>query len=157
MSTSLLEPLKIVDAVINRVQGQDLTDDDLYRLQHAFPEQTVLGALDLIDRGNVLKYTTSWGHTEYEIIGSNGTYLVLLDVSTTGYPYFCSCPAFIHYVLQQKNHVMCKHILATRLANRLSVCVHRQMSPEDLVLLYTRYYPAKDEEEENDSSMLGLV
>ncbi|XP_006460639.1 hypothetical protein AGABI2DRAFT_70344, partial [Agaricus bisporus var. bisporus H97] len=83
-----------------------VTDDDLYRLQHAFPEQTVLGALDLIDRGNVLKYTTSWGHTEYEIIGSNGTYLVLLDVSTTGYPYFCSCPAFIHYVLQQKNHVM---------------------------------------------------
>jgi hypothetical protein len=122
----------------------------------------------------VIKYTTPWGHTEYEIIGSNGTYLVLLDVSTTGYPYFCSCPAFIHYVLQQKNHVMvylsfllfrssyskyyqCKHILATRLANRLSVSVQRQMGPDDLVSLYTRYYPAKDEDEENGNPEPGIV
>jgi hypothetical protein len=68
MPVSLLEPLKIADAVIDRVQGQDrpchslkldseltsrsVTDDDLYRLQHVFPEQTILGALDLIDRGN---------------------------------------------------------------------------------------------------------
>jgi hypothetical protein len=98
----------------------------------------------------------------------------LLDVSTTGYPYFCSCPAFIHYVLQQKNHVMvylsffsfcslysrqcqCKHILATRLANRLSVSVQRQMGPDDLVSLYTRYYPAKDEDEDTGNRELGVV
>ena len=54
----------------------------------------------------VHKYTTAWGHTEYEVIGSSGTYLVLLEVSTVDYPYFCSCPAFLHYVHQQKNHTM---------------------------------------------------
>lgn len=29
-----------------------VTDDDLLRLQHTFPEQVIIGALDLIDRGN---------------------------------------------------------------------------------------------------------
>ncbi|KXN90849.1 Zinc finger SWIM domain-containing protein 7, partial [Leucoagaricus sp. SymC.cos] len=128
-----------------------VTDDDLLRLQLAFPEQTVIGALDLIDRGNVHKYTTAWGHTEYEVIGSSGTYLVLLEVSTVDYPYFCSCPAFLHYVHQQRNHTMCKHILATRLADRTSTCSQRQMELDGLASLHVRHYPSASRDEPEHS------
>lgn len=146
MAEPLNESLKIADAVIDSIVHETLTDDDLLRLQHTFPEQTIIGALDLIDRGNVLKYTTAWEHTEYEVIGSNGTYLVLLEVSSTEYPYFCSCPAFLYYVHQQKNHVMCKHILATRIANRISACSERQMKLDELASLYARLYPTTDQD-----------
>lgn len=35
-----------------RSESPIVTDDDLLRLQHTFPEQVIIGALDLIDRGN---------------------------------------------------------------------------------------------------------
>ncbi len=63
----------------------------------------------------------------------------------------------MRYVLQQGNHVMvrslnsfvramlrqhkqCKHVLATRLASRMSACIERQMQVDDLVVLYMRRF-----------------
>lgn len=73
MTETLKEPLSVANAVIDSMSRETcscsflinqtfffllfdkwsiVTDDDLLRLQHTFPEQTIIGALDLIDRGN---------------------------------------------------------------------------------------------------------
>ncbi|KIO31238.1 hypothetical protein M407DRAFT_241908 [Tulasnella calospora MUT 4182] len=46
---------------------------------------------------------------------------------------FCSCPAFAYYVLNSEVRVMCKHILAVKLAFRLQKFIERSRT-EEIVL-----------------------
>ncbi|KAF9010644.1 hypothetical protein BDQ17DRAFT_1299174 [Cyathus striatus] len=135
---TIVDFLPIVDAILESVGPQELSDNTLLQLRAVFSENLVIAALDLIDRGNIIHYTTPWGHTEYEVLGSTATYSVFLDLGTARIPFYCSCPAFSRIVLAGESAVMCKHVLATRLAKQLSLCTERPSAPDDLADLFCR-------------------
>ncbi|KAF8160675.1 hypothetical protein B0H34DRAFT_346284 [Crassisporium funariophilum] len=138
--------LILAKTVINSIESDELSDDSLTKLQFIFPESLIIAALDLIDRESVIRYVTPWGHTEYEVIGSTSMYSILLDLDASPIPYFCTCPAFAYSVLIKETHIMCKHILATLLARKLTLCIDRPTGADQLVALFTRHFPlTKDE------------
>jgi hypothetical protein len=62
------------------------------------------------DAAAVIHYVTSWGHSEYEVLGSQANYTVLLDLPVLKTPFSCTCPAFISSVLIAETHVMVRTI-----------------------------------------------
>jgi len=138
------ELLQIANAIIDSVGPGNLTDEALLKLQVLFPDTLILAALDLIDRGNIIKYSTSWGYCEYEVVGSTATYSVLLNLPLILIPYHCTCPAFTSAVLESETYIMCKHVLAARLAQKMSMCSERSATPDDLAILFQRQFPVSD-------------
>jgi len=125
----------ILDSI--RLEHNELTYDSLMKLQIIFPESLIIAALDLIDRRSVIRHITPWNHTEYQVLGSTATYTILLDLDTAPkVPYSCTCPSFIYAVLLSETHLMCKHLLATFLARKLSLCIERPTDLDDLSTLY---------------------
>ncbi|KAF5370796.1 hypothetical protein D9758_001867 [Tetrapyrgos nigripes] len=113
----------------------------ILKLQAILPETVVLAAFDIVDRGNVIKYTTSWGHTHYEVLGSLAAYPVFIDLQAgTATTMYCSCPAFTYAVLTSGTHLMCKHILATRIAKQLQLYVQRGVEEDFLTNNIVQHY-----------------
>lgn len=58
----------------------------------------------------VIKYTSSWGRSYYEVLGSTATYTVfpklLFDWATPTMSAYCTCPAFTYAVLMSESHTM---------------------------------------------------
>ncbi|KAH7914106.1 hypothetical protein BJ138DRAFT_1080115 [Hygrophoropsis aurantiaca] len=123
-SKSCLIP--IAEAIILSFSEEEF-EASIEKLQVILPDATIIAALDLVDRDNVIKYTTPWGRCHYEVLGSTATYTVFTN------PNYCTCPAFAFSVLLAESHLMCKHLLATRLGEQLSRCVVRPISDEELV------------------------
>ncbi|KAK7472635.1 hypothetical protein VKT23_000748 [Stygiomarasmius scandens] len=98
------------DVIASMSPDHPLADDDILKLQAILPETIVLAALDLIDRHNVIKYSTSWGHTHYEVLGSTATYSTFLDLeSGTRTTTYCTCPAFAYAVLTSGTYLMVRN------------------------------------------------
>ncbi len=99
-------------------------DDTFQKLSYVFPENLIIGALDLLDRGNgehflqnfntlpifiyglVIHYETPWGYSEYEVLGSTDRYSVFVDLHASRIPYSCTCSAFMEFVLLSETHIM---------------------------------------------------
>lgn len=133
--------LHIADAVIDSAEFDTPSEELVRKLHCIIPENVILAALDLIDCECVIKYTSPQGYPQYEVLGSTATYSVFLDMALAPMPIYCTCPAFSYVVLGSKSHIMCKHILATRLANKLSLVIERPMTPDDLQLMMARQFP----------------
>ncbi|KAI0074692.1 hypothetical protein K474DRAFT_1601077 [Panus rudis PR-1116 ss-1] len=74
----------------------------------------------------VIKIGTRWGHAQYQVLGSTATYSVFPGEGIT--PAYCTCPAFAYSVMLSKSEIMCKHLLATKVALRLSRQLERPAS-----------------------------
>lgn len=61
---------------------------------------------------------------------SDKVYNLLPDVN------YCSCQAFLHYVLQLRSEITCKHILAAYFAVLTEKCVKQIVSEEQYNFLY---------------------
>ncbi|KIY44392.1 hypothetical protein FISHEDRAFT_31473, partial [Fistulina hepatica ATCC 64428] len=110
-------------------------DELVLDLSKILSENLVLAALDLIDRDSIVKYSTPWGHIEYSVAGSTSSYSVFLGLSCP-MSYFCSCPSFSYSVSCTGKSILCKHILAARLAEEMSMCIERTgVSDDELALL----------------------
>ncbi|KAH7874529.1 hypothetical protein F5879DRAFT_608949 [Lentinula edodes] len=107
---------------------KDLTDESLHKLHDVFPDSLILAALDLIDQRKVTESVTPWGFVEYEVLSSTATHIVYVGLPKTLMSSYCTCPAFNFTVLETGQSLMCKHVLATRLAIRLGLCVRQQIS-----------------------------
>ncbi|KAJ3857518.1 hypothetical protein EV368DRAFT_30172, partial [Lentinula lateritia] len=114
-------------------------EESLHKLHDVFPDSLILAALDLIDQRKglcfrqtcmrtSLLFVTSWGFVEYEVLSSTATHIVYVGLSKTLMSSYCTCPAFNFTVLETGQSLMCKHVLATRLAIRLGLCVRQQIS-----------------------------
>ncbi|EPT04531.1 hypothetical protein FOMPIDRAFT_38954, partial [Fomitopsis schrenkii] len=119
-------------------------EEGLEKLRFVFSDTLLLAALDLIDRENVIKYKTPWGGIQYEVYGSTANYTVFpgLPGSSPDTPpaFYCTCPAFAYSVLLSQNQIMCKHLLATMVAEKLSKCVERNIQAHDLAALTARQH-----------------
>ncbi|ESK96670.1 zinc finger swim domain-containing protein 7-like [Moniliophthora roreri MCA 2997] len=127
------ELIHLADTVVDSLEStQALSEDSIRRLHATFPDTLILAALDIIDRQNVVKNVSPWGHTNYEVSGSTATYTVHVNLSVTPLSSYCNCPTFVYAVLKSGSHAMCKHVLATRLAIKLNLCVEGSHSVDAL-------------------------
>ncbi|KAF8197919.1 hypothetical protein BJ912DRAFT_1055593 [Pholiota molesta] len=139
--------LDLTRSIIESIDpSDDLSDSILSKLQAVFSEGIIVAALDIIDQRNVIHFTTSWGHSEYEIMDSAGTNTIFLDIRTAKMPYCCSCPAFVSSVLISGAHIMCKHVLATMIARRTKLCIDRPTTADDLAAIYSRNLTLTDKD-----------
>ncbi|KAK7679599.1 hypothetical protein QCA50_017310 [Cerrena zonata] len=133
------------DVVVGSLSGDDTESDDdveeyIEKMKFLFSENLLLAALDLVDRESVIKYVTPWGHSSYHVLGSTTTYIIFPGSNENGLkvsPY-CTCPAFAYSVLLSESEVMCKHLLATRIAIRFSRLLERPVTRNDLADLSFR-------------------
>ncbi|TFK53601.1 hypothetical protein OE88DRAFT_1676855 [Heliocybe sulcata] len=147
MNGNILPPelIQVFQAVINAVERDSTSFEDLLtKLKFFFPDNLILSALDLVDRDNVIKYTTPWGATRFQVLGSTSgsSYCVFptLPSNTTTVSTYCSCPAFAYSVLKSDSQLMCKHVLAAHLAPCLGKCIERSLTLDDLASLITSQY-----------------
>ncbi|KIP03375.1 hypothetical protein PHLGIDRAFT_243133 [Phlebiopsis gigantea 11061_1 CR5-6] len=113
--------------------GGQLNEEYIDRLKFFFDDNLLLAALDLVDRDNVIKFNTVWGHSKYQVLGSTSTYSVFLGDPENRTPTYCTCPSFAFSVLLTDAQYMCKHLLAVFLSRRLGRCIERPVNPNDLV------------------------
>ncbi|KIM83227.1 hypothetical protein PILCRDRAFT_819463 [Piloderma croceum F 1598] len=131
----------VAEAVIASIKPGILGDEAVQILRSLFPDTLILAALDLVDRDSVIKYTAPWGRSHYEVLGSTATYVVFPRLSSSPTPVtstYCTCPAFTYAVLISDSHLMCKHVLATRLAEQMTRCLTRPISKDDLASIIVR-------------------
>ncbi|KAF9501952.1 hypothetical protein BDN71DRAFT_503204 [Pleurotus eryngii] len=132
--------IPILDTTLASIKpGEPIHDDTLHQLRVLFPDSLVLAAFDIVDRKNVMKYTTPWGRVFYQVIGSTATYSVQPDLGhSPNVRFYCTCPAFSYTVLLAESYFMCKHILAVALAEQLNECINRPSDPNDIANLVVR-------------------
>ncbi|KAI6119880.1 hypothetical protein EDD16DRAFT_1479852, partial [Pisolithus croceorrhizus] len=136
-------------------------EEGIDKLRAFIPDTTLVAALDVVDRDRgrcpwsadyrdlftertswiVLRYKTPWGRSHYEIFGSTSTYYTVFPRfgSSASMFCYCTCPAFAFSVLVSNSHLMCKHVLAVCLAERLSKCIERTVTDEEFVARTTAY------------------
>lgn len=138
--TALLHFGYVAQTVINSIDLDNL-EEGIDQLRAFIPDTTLVAALDVVDRDRVLRYKAPWGRSHYEVFGSTSTcYTVFprLGFSASVFCY-CTCPAFAFAVLASNSHLMCKHVLAVYLAERLSKCIERTVTDEEFVSRTTAY------------------
>ncbi|KAI0344945.1 hypothetical protein BDW22DRAFT_1469316, partial [Trametopsis cervina] len=115
-------------------------DEFIDRLRFFFDDNLLLAALDLVDRDSgtqtsvlylLIRHRTPWGHLQYQVLGTTATYLVFPGEAHQGLSY-CTCPSFTYSVLLSGSQFMCKHLLATVLAERMTKCIDRTLTANDL-------------------------
>ncbi|KAF8513154.1 hypothetical protein BU17DRAFT_53574, partial [Hysterangium stoloniferum] len=122
-------------------------DDSVQALGKLLPDGLVVAAFDLVDHGKglpgsldvpidlislVIKYTTSWGRSFFEVIEFEENRKVSIDLPSPTVCY-CSCPAFAFNVLMSDKQATCKHVLAVQIARKLNMCIERAITQDELV------------------------
>ncbi|XP_046840843.1 zinc finger SWIM domain-containing protein 7-like [Xenia sp. Carnegie-2017] len=108
-----------------RENNQVPSDELLSALRLVFP-QTLLQALDLIDRQLVTRVLSPQGREAFQVKGLSGRiYLCLMSSE------YCTCPSYTYYVLMKEEMLMCKHVLAVHLSLKLGTSIVKNVSKED--------------------------
>jgi len=114
-------------------------EDLLKQLRFFFPDALVLAALDIVDRDGVIRYTSPLQRVQHQVVGTKRNCYVFPDLPVrTDFEvkrYFCDCPAFTLSVLSAESNFMCKHLLATYLAEKLGRVVERKLGFEEWATL----------------------
>jgi len=131
--------------VFNSVAANGVTDENAQTLRAIFEDDLLLAALDLVDNKCVLKYTTPWERTFYWIQStadpSTATHVNFLGEHSM-ISWSCECPAFVKHMLLEDDILMCKHILATILAEKMKRTVELDANGSDLVQLLEGQIPS---------------
>jgi len=88
--------------IVSINSGDSPSNDSLQALRTLLPDNLIVAALDLIDRGK------DWGREFYEVSGSKEKYCVEVDLPGP-LPVYCGCPAFTYAVLVSDNQPMSCH------------------------------------------------
>lgn len=121
---------------VNDCEDKQLLDEDLLSLHSVFG--TVLErALDILEKyPTFVAYTTvNKARTLIEIKGENDRcYRIFPRIN------YCPCQSFQHQVLERKAQIVCKHVLAGRVAQILGrITVHEVTQDQYLMLLRSMY------------------
>ncbi|XP_056001848.1 zinc finger SWIM domain-containing protein 7-like [Ostrea edulis] len=92
-----------------------LNDELLSALNFVF-QAPLLPALDILDNRGVTAISCPSGRKVYQVLGTSGTPYICLPSSK-----YCSCPAYRYSVLLKNDHLLCKHVLAIRLAEAMNL------------------------------------
>ncbi|GAA5902114.1 hypothetical protein JCM5296_006607 [Sporobolomyces johnsonii] len=112
-----------------------LSDSDFRALALIVGSSMLLDALDLIDKDEVARISPPNGRPIYQVTGSSQAYTVHPEL-VGGY---CPCPAFSHRVMAKENQVICKHLLACRIADRLDAWKDKKVGLKWVAGLATKF------------------
>ncbi len=129
-TVSLFKSSAILDFTIfseSCINNQTLTTEILLELASVFGG-TAQTALDLLDRRSITEVKSSTSERVlYQIRGSTGlTYTILPEVNR------CPCPFWMENVWENNVEITCKHVLATRLAVKLTENASQEASDQQL-------------------------
>jgi len=131
--------------VFDSVAVHGVTDETTQALRAIFDDDLLLAALDLVDNKCVLKCTSPWDRTFYWVQStadpSTATQITFLGLQSM-IPWSCECPAFMKHILLEDDILMCKHILAAMLAERLKRIVEQEPSERDFLQLLEGQVPS---------------
>lgn len=106
-----------------------LSDELLSALNFVF-QAPLLPALDIVDNRNVTTISCPSGRKVYQVIGTSGTPYICLPSGS-----YCSCPAYRYSVLLKDDHLMCKHVLAIKLAEAMDLSKSQQVTDLEMTNL----------------------
>ncbi|XP_013794716.1 zinc finger SWIM domain-containing protein 7-like [Limulus polyphemus] len=109
-----------------------LTDEVLSALNFMF-HGILLPAMELVDRRNVKHVVSCSGRELFQVFGSSGVPYLCLKSSN-----YCSCQYYKYSVLRRGDHLMCKHMLASRLSEAMELCQEMQYTDETVALMLAR-------------------
>uniref|UniRef100_G3MTE2 SWIM-type domain-containing protein n=2 Tax=Amblyomma TaxID=6942 RepID=G3MTE2_AMBMU len=101
----------------------------LNELDHFF-RGPLQSALRLVDRRRVKRLTCPRGRTVYQVAGEARAFYTCLPSGN-----FCACYSYLHQVLRRQEIPMCKHVLASRLAEALGTCDNVCCTDETMMFL----------------------
>ncbi|XP_077509769.1 zinc finger SWIM domain-containing protein 7-like [Amblyomma americanum] len=101
----------------------------LNELDHFFRAPLQL-ALRLVDRRRVKRLTCPHGRVVYQVAGEARAFYTCLPSSN-----FCACYSYLHQVLRKQAIPMCKHVLASRLAEAFGTCENVSCTEETMLFL----------------------
>ncbi|KAA0203059.1 hypothetical protein HAZT_HAZT007998 [Hyalella azteca] len=105
----------------------ELSHDVLCCLNAVFGK-SLMPALQLIDEKKVTRVTSPSGRWVFRVSGSSGVPYICLPGSA-----YCQCPAYKYTVVLKREAIMCKHVLAARLASEMNEVEVKEVSDLDLV------------------------
>lgn len=141
-SSSSRIPL-VAECVLNQVElrvkeseSKQLLDEELLSLHSVFGA-VLERALDILEKyPSFTAYTTTnKTRTLIEIKGENDRcYRVFPRIN------FCPCRSFKHQVLERKAQVLCKHVLAARIAQILGRLTDHEVTQDQYLMLLRSMY-----------------
>eukprot|EP00041_Stephanoeca_diplocostata_P035138 m.1228486 g.1228486 ORF g.1228486 m.1228486 type:complete len:168 (-) comp24644_c1_seq3:1123-1626(-) len=113
----------LAQKVLSSLRGlKEIPSETLLSLAFVFGDNLVMSALDIVDRGLVLLYKSPSAAPLVNVKGSKGQqYLVLPETS------YCDCEVY-KFKVAKGLEMMCKHVLAAKVATALSLCKEVQIT-----------------------------
>nr|XP_022335427.1 zinc finger SWIM domain-containing protein 7-like [Crassostrea virginica] len=106
-----------------------VSDEILSALNFVF-KAPLLPALVIVDHRDVTTITCPSGRKIHQVVGSSGTPYICLPSS-----YYCSCPSYRYSVLLRDEHLMCKHVIAMKLAVGMGVSKQQEVTDQEMTTL----------------------
>lgn len=125
-----------VENRIKESENKQLLDEDLLSL-HAVFGAVLERALDILEKyPTFVAYTTAnKTRTLIEIQGENDRcYRVFPRIN------FCPCRSFKHQVIERKAQILCKHVLAARIAQILGRITDHEVTGDQYLMLLRSMY-----------------
>ncbi|KAH8090753.1 hypothetical protein HD553DRAFT_14787 [Filobasidium floriforme] len=112
---------QVVETALDRINNDCPTDDDLSALSFIFGPM-LMPALTLVDRGDVNKISLPNGRQLYRVTGTKGKSYTVYPADVRQANAYCPCAAFTYSCLVAEQQLMCKHVLAVRIAEKTGRC-----------------------------------
>ncbi|XP_076345462.1 zinc finger SWIM domain-containing protein 7-like isoform X2 [Tachypleus tridentatus] len=109
-----------------------MTDEVLTALNFIF-HGLLLPAMELVDQRNVKHVVSCSGRELFQVYESSGVFCLCLKSSN-----YCSCQYYKYSILRRGDHLMCKHMLASRLSEAMELCQEIQYTDETVALMLAR-------------------
>ncbi|XP_064404463.1 zinc finger SWIM domain-containing protein 7-like [Halichondria panicea] len=114
----------------NNLEGPSLPENLLSALHSVF-QQSLLHALDLVDKNHVMCFVCPAGRELFQVQASAGNRVYTCLVSSN----YCNCPSFVYSVVLKEDALMCKHLLAVQLGRALDRVETKDISGEEFAKL----------------------
>lgn len=105
--------------------------DNLLSAFYSIFQQPLLYALDLVDKNHVKRFVCPAGRELFQVQASTGNRLYVCLVSSN----YCNCPSFMYSVVLREDSLMCKHVLAVKIARAMGRVISNDISDEEFAEL----------------------
>ncbi len=114
-------------------EGNSTLSDNLLSALHSVFQQSLLHALDLVDKNHVTRFVCPSGRELFQVKASTGSKVYTCLVPSS----YCNCPSFVYSVVLKEEALWCKHLLAVRLCQALERVESREVCGEDIAEMLT--------------------
>ncbi len=114
-------------------EGNPSLSDNLLSALHSVFQQSLLHALDLLDKNHVRWFVCPSGRGLFQVKASTGSKVYTCLVPSN----YCNCPSFVYSVVLKEEAMWCKHLLAVRLGQAMGRVQSEERCGEDIAEMLT--------------------